>query len=441
MSTDVSQALVVTQQNMSALVGQTYHSTLNGIQFDVDEQGKLTTTRAELDELIGTIKLIEGAGSWWVGDTACALKDLFGDEAVASFAEKIGKKIELVKKYMSVSRSFGFPNKIAEMRHPDPEVSHVHHQRVQGMNKTDEQLKKRMELLDEASREHLSVAEFDERVSAFKAKRQTSNENEYGVFQGSRFRAFDPKTDNREQFLQDYFNQVSGRDFDEYLNPALREAREDKEARERLADKLPQDVKAQVLADGAALEFDKFKELVETLSKDTEEKKKIETAIDGIKSKKLSDDQLSELKRSLNEKANSENWTFDAFKNVIKTDKDAAVSLANSREKIEKEIEKITDPIKRTEIWQVVTTEKLGLTQVQELVKPVLREQQVQEASDAAAKKAADRIRKQFEEKEANAAKSQTKTAKVANSGDLPLGKKPAAKKKAQKPSPEVVSN
>lgn len=447
MSEEQNQSLVV-QRDFSALSGSHYKSLPNGILFEVDEKGVLVMiTRDELQGLITDVKQslsdterirerTRSADNWWVGDTGGALKTLYGDEAVASFAEQIEMPIEQVNKWISVSKAFGFPNKITEMRHPDPDVSHAHHQKVQGFK----DLTQRMNLLQEASDEKLSVSKFYERIKQMKAgpgADPNPNPDELGVFRPA-FRVYDKKTDNPEQFLQEFNEFVKNQYFPEYINPELRLARETQEKREKMADKLPSEFKTKVLLEAGHLPIEEFEKVVNKLAAQTQDRKKIETELSRIKDETI--------RAEAAEKIKVENLNLEGAKTVIKHIKDEAKSRKQNADKIEKLIGKIKNEAKRSEIFDLVARERLLITQVEPMVNEIISDELIEESAaklrkqneertESQIQKRADAIRqKQLEPRE------KKPTASAKSTAELPLGKKAAPKKKAasKQPSTEV---
>lgn len=429
--TDHNQSLVVASTNFEALTSNHYKSMPNGIQFEVDESGKIVPiTREELQVLVSDLKITlsdtervrertKSFDNWAVGDTGGALKFLYGDSAVTDFAEQIDMPIEQVNKWISVSKAFGFPNRIKEMRHSDPDVSHAHHQKVQGFK----DLTQRMNLLQEASNEKLSAAAFYERIKQLKAgpgaDPTNPTGNEFGVFRPS-FRVYDPRVDNPEQFLTEFFNKTKEVYFPEYLDPVKRAAREEYDRREKMADKLPSELKQKVLLEQGSLPLLEFEKLVNVLAAQSGEQKKIEKELSKIK-----DDGL---RTQVEEKIKTENLNLEAAKSAIVKAKDEAKLLKRDAEKIDKLIDKIKDEAKCTEIKETAAREKLLLTQVEAIVNPIIADELIAEESKRLTKEfeekkntklqeRADAIRrKQLEPKEKKEAKTST--------AELPLGKK-----------------
>jgi hypothetical protein len=435
MSTDTQSEIpttqaLVTNEDVKPLIGSRfYHPLEKGIQFNLDLDGKLLTVPlTEVRGLTGSLKLFGQAHAWWAGDLGALIKDQYGDEELAHFFGEVGLEPTRGKQLISISRSYGFPDKITEYRHPDPKVSWQHHNIVQGIK---DRGQRRM-LLDRASAEQMSVAVFYDYVKKWKAGvDDSSSEGEadkstdlgYGMFR-AKFRAYDPKTDNPEQYLQAFVDHVRDVEFPEYLDPARRQERENREKREDLVKKLPEELGKQLLTEQADLPLDKFTALVETLAEKTKEQTKIENALKGVKDETL--------RVSLAERVKNENIvSFDTFKDIAKKAKDEARQRTREKDKIEKLIAKITDEEKRNEITDLVAKENLFFTQVEPMVKSILADEQVEKEALRIRKESEDKIQKRADQ--IRKQQLEPKEKKAAGQPDLPISKtkkKTAAKSK-----------
>jgi hypothetical protein len=447
MSQQVDEALVV--RDVNALVGSNYYKPLlNGMKFETDEEGRLKNVpREDLRALVGDLKKYAQAEDWWLGDTGNAILALYGEEEFVWFCEEIGKDPTYVKKKVSVSRRFGaphekkdkagavtiMPDRISELRHP--ELSQSHHDIVQGL-KDDGQ---RMKLLNEAAEAKMSTAQFFKHVQAWKAGPGASDEDaaagdsslEYGAFK-AKYRAYDPKTDNPEQYLQSFIEHVTTVEFPEYIDPARRKEREERERREELADKLPSDLKAKVLLEHGSLEMPKFEAVVKMLITQNEDRAKLEKDIAKIKDEKI--------RTETTEKIKSENLSLEAAKEVIRKAKEQVKALGRDQDKIEKLIAKIENPEKRSEIYTLVAEQRLLFNQVEEMVKPILADELVEKEAVRIRREADNRIQKRADAiREKQLAPKEAKP--KADKSELPLGKKSASpKKKASKKSDQPTA-
>lgn len=442
-SQPVDQSLIISE--VGNLVGSNYYlPMIHGMRFETDAEGKLIPIpRENMRTLVGELKRFAQAEDWWLGDTANAILGLFGEDEFLWFCEQIQKDPTYVKKKVSVSRRFGaphvkvskkdgtvtvYPDRINELRHP--ELSQSHHDIVQGV-KDDGQ---RMTLLNDAAREFMGTSAFHEHVKAWKAgpgaeqEEEGQTDEEYPVFK-STHRAYNPKVDNDEQFLAEFFEKIKIQDFPEYKDPNLRKARELKETKEKLADKLPADLKTKVLTEHFDLELASFEALVNKLLAANEERTKIEKFL----TKKIKDETL---RASLLERAKSESLLFDAVKDLAKKEKDAASQRKKDEGKIEKLITSIEDEAKRSEIFTVVAEQKLGFDQVKAMVNPILTDQILDKDTKKIQLEAASKIQKRADELREKSLADKADKKKVAES-DLPLAKGGKKKKPQSKPAAE----
>lgn len=427
MSSVTEQALV-TNEDVKPLIGSKfYHPLEKGIQFNLDEEGKLIVVPlSEVRGLTGSLKLFGQAHAWWAGDVGALIKTQYGEEELAHFFDEVGLDPKRGNQLISISKSYGFPDKITEYRHPDPKVSWQHHNIAQGIKDRGQRLAK----LDEASKGQMTVAQFHDHIKAFKAgpgasDAVDSSELEYGVFR-AKYRAYDPKTDNPEQFLQGFMEHVRDVEFPEYLDPARRADRESREKREDLVKKLPEEIGKQLLAEQAELPLDKFTALVETLAEKTKEQTKIENALKSVKDEAL--------RASLTERVKAENITvFETFKEILKKAKDEARQHTRDKDKIDKLVAKISDPDKRHEVFETITRENLFLAQVEPMVKVILDDEKIAKESERIMSEAKDKVQKRADAIRSTEIEAK-KSAKAA-APDLPLGKaKKTTPKKSKKP-------
>lgn len=425
MSTD--QAMIVRNADVQALVGSKYYVTRkNGIEFATGEDGELLPIpKADISELVGTLDRFNQAWGWWVGDTGCVIEALFGEADLVKFWQQIHFDPDQGKKYMSVSRTYGWPSRIAELRHPDPQVSHRHHQLAAGFK----DLKQRMDLLNTASKKKMNSADFYDLVQQKKAGPGAAmptddgdGGTEYGVFR-PQFRAYDPKTDNPDQYLQEFTNHVKERDFPAYLDPAVAAKFKAEEARIKAVAEIPEPRRTELLTQAAegTLSEQGFKDAVkEEKAKSTAGDKIAKFARKAISDKVIADETEREKQiTALIEQATTEGDTLGTFKDRITNFKKTQKDRAGALKTIETMAAKVTDETKRQELIDKAHAEGLTVEAFEPIVKGVLTDQFVQEESE--------RIKKESDEK----LKNVTDPGKIAEKVDKAFAKGKTAKPKA----------
>jgi len=276
------QALEVrASETLGVLASNEYFDTLNqGLRFHTDAEGKLKYIPEEIffDEKRGvvesfrTMKLLE---VWGTGDTALYIEYMVKegkypqsryDEFVARLDYKDPKQIDKIK---STCKAYGWPDKIEEQRFTPP-LGLGHHQALQGMKDKDGNydVENRTRILEAAADQGLSV----EGVKLLRFKFEKGPEAcnhinleegygkcpdcgdevpyERGAFHAT-FPVYDPEKQTKEQYLFDC-TQALTRQFDEYMDPELKKARKDREARENVVKKIEDEtVRTKLLADNA----------------------------------------------------------------------------------------------------------------------------------------------------------------------------------------------
>ena len=435
-----NEAMIVRDADVRALVGSKYYKPRkNGIEFATDDKGELLPVpKEEIYGLIGSLDVYNQAFSWWVGDTGNAVQKLFGDDELAAFFQKIHFDPGQGKKWMSVSRSFGWPNKIGEMRHSDPAVSHRHHQLVAGIKDA----KQRMNLLNTASKKKMTSADFYEFVERFKAGPGAPGGDggvpEYSVFH-IKFRAYDSKTDSPEQYLQELIEHVKTLDFPAYLDPKVAEAQKATAAREKAVEGVAEPRRSEILND-TSLDLDAVKKAVKVEKDKGNVGEKIATfAKSAITDKVIADatERQTQIDAMVAQAA-TEGDDLAAFKARVKNFKSQQKKREGEVKTIEKMAEKLKDETKRQELIDRAHAENMTVEAFEPIIKQALTDQFVQEESDrikaeneanltAAADptKAAERVEKMFAKKAAKP--------KADDSGfalKKGAGKKKAAKRK-----------
>lgn len=410
---------LVTVKDLNALIAsKNFKSHTKGLEFRVNEKGDLiSVTREDLDEVVESLAGLGEAHTWWLGDIAAAYYELFGTDALAPLAERLNQKVEKVRKQASISRSFGFPNKTREMRHPDPKVTHQHHILVMGLKDNAQ----RMKLLNEASQEKLTTAQLYERVKSMKAGPGADPDpNAFGMFHVSH-RAWDPATDNKEQYLAELYKKIEEVEFPDYVDPELRKARLAKEARQKLIKSLPEKTQEEMMTNPeyVNLSEEAFAKLAGEVTARHKERERINSFAKTSmkKNEKLRVEMLALQKEN--------KWSFDEFKEQVKTRKQQIRDAKSDEDKITKAIAKIKNEVKRTEIYELVEKEKLGWPQVESIVNEILVEEMTADQADKIKKESAERLANLEQ-------KNRDKLAGVKRSPTdaLPLGKKPIPVKK-----------
>lgn len=386
-----------------------YKLDYKGLIFQADAEGALAPIpRQELRDLVGDLINRNEAHTWWMGDTAAAIIALYGDEELAWFCVKIDKDEKYVRKMVSISKRFGFPNKMKELRHPDPAVTHGHHIRVMGLK--DHKLC--MELLNDAAVHKMNVADFDVYVKSRKAgsteKPEAKSEN--GAFRAEPFRAFDPAKDNQDQYLEEFIERVKKVDFPEYINPELKKERAAKAEITKLFNKMPAELKAKANALTANMSLQETKDLYNALLSNHGEKIKIDKYIEGIRN--------ADLKAEI--AAMPKDTTYEDFKKKAVVRRNDFNNRKSEEKKIEDLVNKIDKPEVRDELFKSIKENGLRLAQVEPLVKELLVEQVAKTQADRVLNEARANVDKMFATKQKKDPVSQ-----------LPIGnkKRPPVKK------------
>jgi hypothetical protein len=376
----VRRELLVDSNSFKALVASKHYTpTLKGMLFEVNEKGELAKIPLEdMRALVKSLVAYDQGWTWWLGDTGAAILALYGDKELERFCLAVNKDEVYVRKMISISKKFGFPDKLAERRHPDLEVTHAHHIQVMGIKLPEQQMK----LLNECSAAKMNVREFADHVRNFKrGVDNTPDEGDgkpkgLGVFNPRPFRIYDPEKDNMEQFLQEYLNRMKEEDFPEYLDPALAAKRVEKETREKLASKLPVHVKEKVLAEQSELPMEEYTVLVNGLIAKYANRDKIKNYIGVIRD--------PETKREVEEKYKElgEDVPFEKMNAEGKKIKDARKQWKREQESITKLVAQIADPEKRSDILEQIKKDKLSLAMVKDIVQPMLDEQAVDQTAE-----------------------------------------------------------
>jgi len=420
-------ALEIRDKDVQALVGSKFYKPLkNGIQFAVDKSGKLVDIpKADIDGLIGSIVNFDQAGNWWVGDTGCVVLTQWGEDALTEFCDKIGKDPVLVKKYMSVSRAYGWPNQITELRHPDTEnVTHRHHQLAQGIkNKA-----QRMRLLDTVSKKKLTTADFHELIQNLDGKGKPDEgpgTPERGVFKIA-VGIWDEKVESAEQFLQKAIDKLK-EEFSYYRDPKLEAQRELNTAKEKLLKNIDPVVAEELKTAGEGMELEEFKTLVNDRKSDIASKEKITGYVERMIAidASLSDETKATLQAKRDEII-AASTDFEDAKTRVKAYKDSVKDAEKAVNANERLAGKIKNEDKRKELLDLAAAQNLSVEQFTPIVEAALAEELIAAETE--------RISKRASEKAAAMVAPKTKAAAAGvNTSGLAHPKKGRASKKGNK--------
>ncbi len=404
---------IAVRDDVTALWQGGWEPTRVGIkfEFDVDDEGKVKLVDPGKDKLAKLTKGLSAGNNiwgWYVGDTACLFKDLYGDPAVDKFFEDIGytdDQKSYGKKLMSTSRAFGFPNLIEEQRVEG--LSHAHHQVVQGLKEPqrNKELKRALKL--GLSKEDLRLRKQE---LEGKGTDPDAEKDEYPVFH-LRFAAFDPKKDNADQFLANCHKQLD-EEFVYYRDPAKAEERALQVIKEKAVDGLPDELKEKVLTQGAALDGTKFKEL----AKKVKDGYATFLRVEKLFTKKVKDEtKAAEMIAGAKESGMS----FEAAKEAVKAYRKEEGEKAKAEKTIEQLVAKLTNEDTRKELLERAANENL----TKEAFEPIVQAAIAKEMYDAEKAKLDDPdYQKKLQEKALAKITPKEKKPKAA-APDQPLGK------------------
>lgn len=395
--------LAIRDRDVAVLQGNEFmRPDLCGIGVNIDaETGKaMIIPKAVLREAAETFDRMNQGFGWWVGDTGLLVREQYGDEELADWVSTIkGMNLTRAKQLMSISRSYGFPAHWREMR--EPRLSWQHHNIAQGCGtKTDRS--QRTAYLKKAADNAWTTDEFSRFIKATKEGEGKTPKPaaEFPVFKVAH-RVWDPKTDNKEQFLAEA-NQRTAVEFEYYVDPVKRAAREEELTRKELTDKLPEEagIRAAVIAEGKDLDLVAFTKLVESRKAQVDEFKKMVTHVnkefkDNAEKKIDQSAVRAELLKKATEKDAAGNvMNLDQFKNLVKEKKQEIRKLKSDVSSIEGLASKIEDEPTRTALLERVAAESLTFEQFKPLVEAALQvqiaAQETAKINETAAKKAAN---------------------------------------------------
>lgn len=349
------------RNDIEALWQPGWEPTKVGIKFEteLDGEGKVKLVdpgREALAKLTKGLKAGNVVWGWYVGDTACLYKGLYGDEAVDKFFEDIGytdDQKSYGKKLMTTSKAFGFPDKIEELRVDG--LTHAHHQVVQGMEEP-----QRNKELKRALKLGLSKEDLRLRKQELEGKAPgDEKKEEFPVFH-LKFRAFDPAKDNPEQYLAEAHKQLD-EEFAFYRDPAKAQERELQVAKEKAVDGLPDDIKAKVLEQGAALDGTKFKEM----AKKVKEGHKAFQSVEKYLTKQVKDETRRD---EMIAGARESGMSMEAAKAAIKEYKKELGEKVATEKTIEQLVAKLKNEDTRKELLERAANENLTREQFEPLV-------------------------------------------------------------------------
>lgn len=370
--TESSGTAIAVRDNIEALWQPGWEATKVGIKFEteMDSEGNIKLVdpgKEKLARLAKGLKAGNVVWGWYVGDTACLYKALYGDEAVDKFFEDIGytdDQKSYGKKLMTTSKAFGFPDKIEEQRVDG--LTHAHHQVVQGMEEP-----QRNKELKRALKLGLNKEELRQRKLELEGKTQEGDKKEeYPVFH-CKFAAFDPAKDNPEQYLAMCHQQLD-EEFAYYRDPAKKEERELQVTKEKAVDGLPDELKAKVLEQGAALDGTAFK----ALAKKVKDANKVFEQVQKLFTKKVSDEAKRE---EMIAGAKESGMSTEAAKEALKAYKKELDEKGKAEKTIEQLVAKLKNEETRKSLLEQAATENLTKEQFEPLVQTAIQKEMYDE--------------------------------------------------------------
>lgn len=409
------------------MASQYYQPLENGVRFQLDAEGKLLPIpRAEFTQATKDLEFWGSGINWWLGDMANAIAELYGGDAVAEFASEVHKDIAEIQNLMTTSRKYGWPNQIEAQRQKG--LSHTHHELAQAF--TD--VKQRSKYLRTGLDRQMNQKDFYEFVKLKKKGPGATDKDdpEYPVFK-PKFRAFNTKTDNAEQFLAEFIEKVTKEEFPAYLDPTgFGKELEAKRTRAKLVAEFSDEIQAELLTAGADLDDKAFEKLVgERKTKDAEVGKIDSLAKRLSEHKNTSEEDKAKI-AELVAAAKETGQSLEDFKKDVETWATAQKARRKDLTTIEGFVGQIKDETKRKELLDRVHAENLSLDQVKPLAKEILADEMLAEDIEKRKQEIDASLDKKFEPK--------TKVAKPAtDTSGLKLSKKPAAKKGGAKKTAE----
>jgi len=432
----MSTEAIAVRNNIESLWQPGWENTRVGIVFETktDLEGNLKLVDPGRDNLI---KLAKGLNEvnvvwgWYVGDTANAYKELYGDDAVDRFFEEIGYSDDQKnygRKLMSVSKSYGFPDKIAEQRVEG--LSHNHHVRAQGLKEP-----QRNKELKRALKLGLNVVEFQGRIHELSGKsKEDAGKKEYPVWH-LKFRAFDPEQDNQTQFIEEC-KQTVEEEFPYYIDPSKGEEREMNEAKQKAVDGLPEDLARETLEKGVALDATAFKDVVKQVKTLHENYVAVEKIFNkGIKDEAKRAEMLEQIKTDGKPVTK---MTKEAAKEAVKAYKKEVGEEKEKEKSIEQLVAKIKNEDVRKALLERAANENLTKEQFEPIVQDAIANEMLEEEREKLRQQMEEKLDpEKFREKAAAKLAPKEKKAKLAGASteSLPLGKKSSgasSKKKAK---------
>lgn len=425
MSEPSNTALAV-KRDIDALWDPKWNSTPVGIEFETqtDNEGKITLVDPGQERIAALAKGLKAGNvvvGWYVGDTACLIKDLYGDEKVDKFFEAIGYSDDQKsygKKLMSTARAYGFPDKIIEQRVEG--LTHAHHQVVQGLKEP-----QRNKELNRALQLGLSKSELYERYKELGGK-TLKDKPEYPVWHLA-FPAFNKEKDNPEQYVANCQAMIP-KEFPYYFDPALASEREIEDAKNKAVDGLPDDLKASTLEAGKMLDGTKFKEMAGKVKAGH----KTFLAVEKFFTKNVKNE---EARAKMIEGARIGGMSKEAAKEALKAYNATLTDAQKAEKSIEQLVAKIKDPEVRKSLLERAAAENLTKVQFEPIIQNAIAAEMLTEER---ARLDDPAYQQKLQEKAAaklappKPRKAQTK--KAASTEGLPLGKttsKAKGKKKA----------